>query len=234
MTRPFADRLSTDRAAQMTRRVFAHRLIGTAALTASVSTTLATGIGLAAGAAAATDRTALGNVKQMRQLAGATFDKETRLLHPEDKVFQSDLLWTRDGGQLLVAMLDGSSLSLGENAEVRLDDSLGSNPVSSFLHVLGGAFRFNSGKAEKPAAPPKIDTPFAILSLRGTEVFGGRLDKTYDIFVFSGEVEVRNEGGTVILKAGDGTSLVERSVAPTPPKAWGQAKINRAKAMLRY
>nr|BAP28498.1 hypothetical protein [uncultured bacterium] len=216
----------------MTRRGFAHRLISTAALTATVSTSLATSFGLAAGAAAATDRTALGSVKQMRQLAGATFGKETRLLHLDDKVFQRDLLWTRDGGQLLVAMLDGSALSLGENAEVRLDESLGNNPVSSFLHVIGGAFRFNSGNAEKPATPPKINTPFAILSLRGTDVFGGRFEKSYDIFVFSGEVEVRNDAGAVILKPGYGTSLTARNVPPTRPKVWGDAKVKRARAMV--
>jgi hypothetical protein len=228
MTFFFADRFSADRASLMTRRGFGRRLIGTAALTTTVTATF----GFAAGAAAATDRTALGAVRQMRQLAGATFEKETRLLHPDDKVFQSDLLWTRETGQLLVTMFDGSSLSLGENAEVRLDDTLGSNAVSSFLHILDGAFRFDSGKAEKPAAPPKIDTPFAILSLRGTDVFGGPFEKSYDIFVFSGEVEVRNNAGAVILKPGYGTSLTARNVPPTPPKVWGDAKIKRARAMV--
>ncbi|MDY0882204.1 FecR family protein [Dongia soli] len=229
MILPFADRFSSDRALLMTRRGFARGLIGTAALTTSLSMSFAFTAGTAD---AATDRTALGSVKQMRQLAGASFEKETRLLHPDDKVFQSDLLWTRDGGQLLVAMFDGSSLSLGENAEVRLDDSLASNPVSGFLRILGGAFRFNSGKAEKPAESPKIHTPFAILSLRGTDVFGGRFEKSYDIFVFSGEVEVRNDAGAVILTSGYGTSLTASNVPPTRPKIWGDAKIKRARAMV--
>lgn len=233
MTLPFAGRFSADRTSLMTRRGFARRLAGSAALSTSLTASLVTSFGFAAGtAAAATDRTTLGSVKQMRQLAGATFDKETRLLHLDDKVFQSDLLWTRDGGQLQVAMLDGSTLNLGENAEVRLDDSLGGNSVSNFLHVLRGAFRFNSGNAEKPTAPPKIDTPFAILSLRGTDVFGGPFEKSYDIFVFSGEVEVRNDAGAVTLKPGYGTSLTARNVPPTQPKVWGDAKVKRARAMV--
>nr|BAP28516.1 hypothetical protein [uncultured bacterium] len=218
----FADRRPADRFSLMTRRRFACRLAAAAALTS----------GGWANHAAADDRMTLGAVNKLRQLAGATFGKKARLLNIGDKVFRDDLLWTRDGGQLQIDMLDGSKLSLGEDAEVRLDDSLRGSAAASFLDILSGAFRFNSGQAEKPASPPKINTPFAILSLRGTEVFGGRLDKTYDIFVFSGEVEVRNEGGAVVLKAGDGTSLVDRKTAPTPPKAWGQPKINRAKAML--
>ncbi|MDY0883569.1 FecR family protein [Dongia soli] len=219
----FADDFSADRAALVTRRDFACRVIGTAALTIT--------FGFAAGRAVANDRAIFGNVRQKRQIAGASFGKYTRLLHVDDKVFQSDLLWTGKDGQLQVAMLDGSSLSLGENAEVQLNDSLAGNTFSSFLHILDGAFCFNSGKAERPPASPKIETPFAILSLRGTEVFAGRFESSYDIFVSSGEVEVQNDAGAVTLKAGHGTSLRARNVPPTRPEVWSDAKIKRARAL---
>jgi hypothetical protein len=185
---------------------------------------------------AADARSQLGHVDQIRQVAGASFDTVTRLLRASDAVYRNDLLWTRETGQLHVALLDGGSLSLGENAEVALDDSVGGSggAAAAFLRVLSGAFRFSSGGVEKPAAPPKIETPFAVLSLRGTEVFGGTIDKAYSIFVISGEVGVANAGGQVILKAGEGTMLTSRDKAPTLPKVWPAAKVQRAKAMLRF
>ncbi|MDY0885781.1 FecR family protein [Dongia soli] len=223
MTLFLADRFSAERASLVTRRVFACRLIGTAALT--------TTFGFTAGRAVADDRAIFGNVRKRRPVAGATFGEGTRLLLLHDKVFRNDVLWTRNGGQLQVAMIDGSTLSLGENAKVVLNDSLSSNTGSSFLHILGGAFCFNSGKAEQPAAPPKIETPFATLSLRGTEVFGGRFDKSYGIFVSKGEVEVRNDAGAITLNAGRGTSLTTRNVPPTQPEVWSDAKVKRARAL---
>ncbi|TXH38094.1 MAG: hypothetical protein E6Q98_04510 [Rhodospirillaceae bacterium] len=223
MASSLADRLSGHRLSALTRRGFTSRLIGTAALT--------TTFGFVAARAIADNRVIFGNVRQRRPLAGATFREDSRLLLVHDKVFQSDLLWTRNGGELQVTMLDGSALSLGENAEVRLNDSLRSNSVSSFLDILEGAFCFNSGKAEKPAAPPTINTPFAILSLRGTEVFGCRFEKSYGIFVSSGEVDVRNDAGMITLKAGHGTSLAARNIPPTRPEVWSDAKVQRARTL---
>ncbi|MET1027164.1 MAG: FecR family protein [Dongiaceae bacterium] len=213
--------------AQMTRRDL-HRLLAGAAGLGVTS--------LLASPSSAASRTQLGTVDMIVPVAGATFGTTTRLLKIADRVYRNDQLWTKDRGQLHIAMLDGSSLSIGERAEVTLDDSVVSpaSATSGFLRVLRGAFRFRSPGTEKPSQPPQIDTPFAVLSLRGTEVFGGPIDGAYGILVISGEVEVTNEGGSVILKPGDGTTLTARNVAPTPPKQWPEAKVKRAKAMLRF
>lgn len=184
--------------------------------------------------ASAEDRTQLGSVALMQKVAGATYGQDSRSLAIGDKVYRGDLLWTRSHGQLRIDLRDGSNLSLGENAEVTMDDSVLSGGGSAFMRVINGAFRFSSGGSEQSATPPKIGTPFAVLSLRGTEVYGAKFDHSWGFFVSSGQVEVGNDSGSVILNAGEGTDVSSQSIKPGAPKKWGAAKIAHTRAQLRF
>lgn len=183
--------------------------------------------------AQAADLVQLGAVARMKKLSGATRGPDSRSLAIGDKVYRDDLLWTRSGGQLRIDLSDGSNLSLGENAEVMLEDTMLSGSGSSFLRILSGAFRFGSGGGEK-ATTPKIETPFAVLSLRGTEVYGVRFGKAWGFFVSSGQVEVSNDTGSVILNAGDGTQVNARNGKLAPVKKWGAPKIAQTKAQFLF
>jgi len=185
-------------------------------------------------AALAEDLTQLGSVTRMQKISGATRGSDSRSLTIGDKVYRHDLLWTRSRGQLRVDLSDGSNLSLGENAEVALDDSMLSGGGSAFLRVLSGAFRFSSGGGEKAATPPKIETPFAVLSLRGTEVYGVKIGNAWGFLVGNGQVEVSNESGSVVLNEGEGTEVSSRNGKLEAPKKWGAAKVARTKAQLRF
>jgi hypothetical protein len=184
--------------------------------------------------ALAADRTPLGSVEKMQKIAGATNGADSRSLTIGDKVFRDDLLWTRSHGQLRINLLDGGNLSLGENAEVALDESMLGGGGSAFMRVLSGAFRFSSGGGEKAATPPKIETPFAVLSLRGTEVYGARFGRSLGFLVTSGQVEVSNDTGSVVLNEGEGTEVSSRKGELEAPKKWGAAKVAHLKALLRY
>jgi hypothetical protein len=72
------------------------------------------------------------------------------------------------------------------------------------------------------------------MTVRGTEFFAGPIDGAYGVFVFDGEVDVATSAGSVTLKKGEGTTLTESRVAPTPPKLWGAAKIARAERLVGY
>lgn len=213
--------------AAVTRRRFGHLAIGAAVLAGS-------GIGLPLAPALADELTQLGTVARMKKLSGATRDNNSRSLTIGDKVYRDDLLWTRSGGQLRIDLKDGSNLSLGENAEVTLEDSMLSGGGSSFLRIVSGAFRFGSGGGEKAATPPKIETPFAVLSLRGTEVYGLKFGATWGFFVSEGQVEVSNDSGAVVLNKGDGTEVSSRTGKLEPVKQWGAPKIAHTKAQLRF
>ena len=184
--------------------------------------------------ARADDMTVLGSVARVEKISGATHDNDSRSLTTGDKVYRGDLLWTRSHGQLRIDLLDGSNLSLGENAEVALDDSMQSGGGSAFMRALSGAFRFNSGGAEKAPTPPRIETPFAVLSLRGTEVYGAYFGKALGIFVAEGQVEVSNDSDQVILNAGEGTEIYSRGAKMEKPKPWGAAKIKHTKGLFRF
>ncbi|HEX9447760.1 MAG TPA: FecR family protein [Dongiaceae bacterium] len=214
----------------ITRRGFGYLTLGATA----TATGLISNSWLPVAAAQAQDRTQLGSVAKMQKLSGATHGTDSRSLAIGDKIYRDDLLWTRSHGQLRIDLLDGSNLSLGENAEVALDDSMLGGGGSAFMRVLSGAFRFSSGGGEKAATPPKIETPFAVLSLRGTEVYGAKFGGALGFLVTSGQVEVSNDSGSVVLNEGEGTEVSSRSSALEAPKKWGAPKVKRIKALLHY
>lgn len=224
---------------QITRRGLGQLMLG-GTVAAWGTTALGTGILGTAGAlfsprsALAADRTQLGAVTHMQKISGATYQQDSRSLAIGDKVYRGDLLWTRNHGQLRVDLTDGSNLSIGENAEIALDDSVLTGGGAAFLRVLNGAFRFSSGGAEKAATPPAIETPFAVLSLRGTEIYGAKFGRAWGFLVTSGQVEVRNDSGSVLLNEGEGTEVSSRSGKMEPPKKWGAPKVAHIKAELRF
>jgi hypothetical protein len=203
-------------------------------LMAGATLAAAGGIGSLVSPALADEPTPLGAISRLRKTAGATRDNDSRSLAIGDKVYRGDLLWTRSGGQLRVDLKDGSNLSLGENAEVTVDDSMLSGGGSAFLRIVGGAFRFSSGGGEKAEMPPKIETPFAVLSLRGTELYGLKFGKAWGFFVSDGQVEVSNETGSVVLNKGDGTEIYSRTGKFEPVKQWGAPKIAHTKAQFLF
>ena len=192
------------------------------------------GLSLPLASAWADEPAQLGTVARMKKISGATHGADSRSLTIGDKVYRDDLLWTRSGGQLRIDLKDGSNLSLGENAEVTLEESMLSGGGSAFLRIISGAFRFASGGGEKAATPPKIETPFAVLSLRGTEVYGLKFGKAWGFFVSDGAVEVRNDAGSVVLNKGEGTEVSSRTGKLEPVKQWGAPKIAHTKAQFQF
>jgi hypothetical protein len=72
------------------------------------------------------------------------------------------------------------------------------------------------------------------MTARRAEFFAGSIDGAYGVFVYHGEVDVATSGGSVTLKDGEGTTLTQSGVAPTPPKLWPAAKIARAEKLVGY
>src|SRR4029450_160920 len=68
-----------------------------------------------------------------------------------------------------------------------------------FLQVTKGAFRFATGRI-KEMQDSKIaaSTPLADIGVRGTEFWGGQLDK-YGVLLLEGKVTVSNQAGSVML-----------------------------------
>jgi hypothetical protein len=150
-----------------------------------------------------------------------------RDLQPGSDVFLQEIVQTGAAARLTLAFAAATRLKLGERTRVRIDKSLVER--GGELTFARGAILFerpNSGGA----GDLMVKTPFAIIAARGTTFWAGPSNNVVGVFVQEGVVTVRNRGGGVTLRAGQGTDLTAPDVAPTPPKAWGEARIAAAMA----
>jgi hypothetical protein len=186
--------------------------------------------------AQAAESAVIGNATQLKPEAGARFEGEARALAVGADVHRDEQVWTARGGRLDIKFADGSSITLGENARVVLDEFVmpeSGGAGNQVVRSITGALRFVGGTVDKSGAT-KIVTPIATMTVRGTEFFAGPIDGAYGVFVFDGEVDVATSAGSVTLKKGEGTTLTESRIAPTPPKLWGAPKIARAEKLVGY
>ena len=187
---------------------------------------------------AAAEATVIGDVTRLKPEVGARLQGAARALAVGADVHRDEQVWTSRGARLDIKFTDGSTVVLGENARLVLDkfvlpESEGSG--SQVLRSITGALRFLGGAVDRSGlGATRIITPMAIVTVRGTDFFAGPIDGAYGVFVFEGAVEVANGGGSVRLRAGEGTTLTRSSVAPTPPVVWGAAKIARAERLVGY
>ena len=144
---------------------------------------------------------------------------------------------TGAGGRLELAFIDGSRLTVGEQAEVVLDQFVYNPGGPSLFHAaIVGPFRFISGRLAKGASrAASVTTPFAVLGLRGTDVWGGPLDGINGVLLFEGVVTVSSAGSIAVLSApGQGTNIAGPGAAPGPVTNWPAAKVARALATVAF
>lgn len=192
----------------------------------------AIGLATAAAVASADEPQIIGATTRLNPEVGAHYAGSDRVLRVGDHVYKNDLIWTGKRGKLQIELKDGTVLKLGEKAKVALDDFVyqeNDSAVALALRSVAGAFRFIGGEIDKQApGSTRIETPLATLTIRGTDIFAGPIDGAYGVFVFSGQIEVATDAGSVSLGAGDGTMLTSRQEAPGPVKRWAADKIKRA------
>lgn len=184
------------------------------------------------------ERPRVGDVERLEREATATYERETRRLDVNDAVLFRDLLETRGQARLAVALVDGTMLTLGENASLRIDEFVyePENKTGKLgLSVLEGAFLFVGGETENMQdSQVKIDTAVGTLGVRGTTVWGGRIDGSFGVLVVEGRVTVRNDAGEVSLEAGEGTMIDAMDAAPSAPKMWPEEKVQRARQTVSF
>ena len=191
---------------------------------------------LAAGNPAASET--IGQVTRTQGQAMAIAGGENRTLAVGSIVSHDETLKTFDDGRLEVKLVDGTVLTLGENATLRMTEMVFNqagqpNQLALFAE---GAFRMITGSLSKSAdARVRVNTPVAVLSVRGTDVWGGPIDGAYGVFLLDGEVTVRTVGGEVTLnRPGTGTNILDASAAPGEVRVWPQDKVDRAVAPITF
>jgi hypothetical protein len=155
----------------------------------------------------------------------------TEPLALNEDVKQGDTLRTGPGARLRVTLRDASVLSVGADAELRLDHLALSAPPSdpgSLFTLAGGFLRAAVGRL-RPGSLFEIHSPSMVAAVRGTDWIESYSAGTTEIFVAEGSVlatSAVDRTDWALLDAGEGVSFKIGSPHTTVVR-WGQEKINR-------
>jgi hypothetical protein len=150
-------------------------------------------------------------------------------------VVRDDLLQTGPQSRLQLVLAKGGNLTLGENASLRVTQSLEASAKTINRLDVKGAFRMVSAAAQMPHKQEWVlHTPVATIGVRGTDFWGGPIDGALDVMVLSGAVEVINDAGRVLLQPNQGTVVRDLATSPSAPVIWGAAKVQRALSMVAF
>jgi hypothetical protein len=128
--------------------------------------------------------------------------------------------------------VDGTSLSLGENADVKLDEFVydpDRNLLRGSVNVLKGTMRFVGSSARKDVA---INTPAGTIGIRGTS-FNLRVgNRRFDLQVVSGEVQVVSGGTQQTVRANEFVRVSDGLITRrSPPRSFGAAMTQIAASL---
>jgi hypothetical protein len=180
-----------------------------------------------AGTPLAAQDAAAGKIESLRGGAFVERTNARRSLQPAADVFVGDLIGTDASSGLIMRLGKATIVKLGSQARFRID---------KFVINAGGTLDLEQGAlvVESNGQPKKeslrVRSPFGLIAVRGTMFFAGPSNGVFGVFVGRGAVRVTGAGKTVRLGAGQGTDIAKPGAAPTPPKAWGEARIKAALA----
>ena len=129
-------------------------------------------------------------------------------------VSMNQRLRTGPGARMQITFVDGTNLTLGENASVVVDKFV-YNPAKSTgamaLSSAKGAVRFSTGKiGSMKKKDVTVSTPSAALAVRGTEFWMGPIDGHHGAYVLDGKVDVTSRGRTARVNRGYGMDINKR------------------------
>lgn len=191
-----------------------------------------------------------GTVERIRGDASRQQGSETAPLSVGAQILVGDVVSTGDDARLRIRFTDQSTLSLGERAEMSIDQLIytpaGRTPESGgqSLKYLKGVFEFVSGRIGK-SLPGQValNTPVATIGIRGTRVIAGELtvgmpagEPHYGFQILEGAVVITAPLGSVTLdEPGEGTFLpLTRQAAPTPVRQWTAEEAAEARDAVAF
>ena len=129
-----------------------------------------------------------------------------------DFIYEGDTVKTSKGGQAAITFTNGAVVKLNQSAEFTID-------VTGSVEDIGTKIKMKAGKLwskVRPKSKFEVNTPIALVAVRGTEfeteLFVGRLN----LSVFDGIVNVKNKYGEVDVSRGKKTTVAGGN-APEPP-----------------
>lgn len=140
-------------------------------------------------------------------------------------VMVRDLIKTRTRSFLAMLLGDDTTMRLGEDTELLIDEYLVN--VRGSFDLTNGAFVFD--RPENAArTPTTVMTVFGQLGVRGTRFFAGPSRGVFGVFVERGALDVTAAGVTQALGPGDGVDIAAPGEAASEFAQWGQERIDEA------
>ena len=171
-------------------------------------------VGLPLAANAADDPSAVGAVDRVENEAKIVAGDTVTPATIGTPVHLRDELRTGPEGRLRITFRDDTLLTLGENASVVIDRYVydpDQNVGETLIRTTKGAFLFASGRIKGLKQHSiAVSTPVADIGVRGTQFWGGPLDK-FGVLVLEGEITVSNQAGGVTLSSRHRYPLPARS-----------------------
>ena len=178
------------------------------------------------------ERPVIGAVDKAQGEVAAVYDGSASLLVRGSDVAFEDMLKTGPEARVQSTLKDGTQLTLGEKATLKVDEYVydpSQTGGQMTLDVVEGAFLFVGGKIEgETGGNVAINTPVGTLGVRGTTVWGGRIGSGYGVLVLDGEVTVTTGAGTVTLNAGEATMVYDGGKYMEDAHSWPKHKIDEA------
>ncbi len=169
----------------------------------------------------------------------ATQDDTVRVLARRSPIYQQEHVTTGTDARAVLKLSDDTVVTLGEKASFRLAEYVfNEEEKRALLEIPVGAFRIITGKLTKNENPSfKVSTARSTIAVRGTDFWGGSIhEDAIDIALLDSDhsLIVSNEYGSVeITTPGYGTTVYEGK-APTEPKLWSEAMMEKAVGMISY
>ncbi len=151
-------------------------------------------------------------------------DGTEEAIEPGTPIYENDTVVTTGDSALGVLFADNSTMSMGGNARIIIDEMVydaATNTGSQVFDAVQGSFVFATGEIghENPE-DVQVRTPVATIGIRGTKygVNVGADDGETTVTLFEGSVSVSNDGGETILDAAGQTTRVSSFTEPPSPR----------------
>jgi uncharacterized membrane protein YgcG len=134
-----------------------------------------------------------------------------------DALLAGDVIKTLKGGRLVLGLSDGSQAIISEKTTIEITD-LSQTPRTLF-NVLRGKTRVRVEKVGGRPNPYKVNTPTAVIAVRGTVFDVLVTEKETQVFVHEGQVAVSNPTtpDVFVLLAPEQRTRVQMSAPPERP-----------------
>lgn len=151
-------------------------------------------------------------------------------LKPGEALLAGDSVVTGAGARLVIGLAEGSTVKLGENAELTLTELLApaqeSGVFKGFLNVVRGAFRFTTTVVGRQRdIRTRIGT--VTIGIRGTDVWGKHEESRDFVVLLEGRISIERDGQSVTLDQAQSLYMAPAGQASLPVAAVDPEDLGR-------